>query len=141
MKEAKEIVEIFNCDPELPALTPGIVRTLYMALYSLDPNKERSGICSVLIFTTTPQFSLLKAIFTIWPEFSGVNQYPIKCPAYLGLSPSEAYFFFSRTSSMWHRGAIYGAARRRLWSFCLSVLEDLLQYYRVEGTYTLSSSK
>lgn len=73
-----------------------------------------------------------------------VRDNPLAIPhaaAYLGMSPSDAYFFFSKTGSMWHKDAIYGAARRRLHSFCLSVLEDLLQYYREVGSYTLQSSK
>ncbi len=140
MKEAKEIVEIFNSDPDLPSLTPELVRSLYTMLCRIDASTTKTGICAILLLAFN-ELSLLRAIFTLWPEYSGVDNYPIKAPAYLDMSPSDAYFFFSKTSSMWHRDAIYGAARLRLWSFCISVLEDLLQYYRDVGTYTLSSSK
>lgn len=141
MKEAKEIIELFNSNLDLPPLTPKLVRTLYTALYRLDPNKSLSGICVIANNLGGYEITLLLKIFPLWSEFSGNYHYPIKAPAYLAMTEEEAYFFYCKTSSMWHKDAIYGAARRRLHSFCLYVLEDLLQYYRDVGTYTLQSSK
>lgn len=140
MRAAEEIIERFNSAPDMPSLTPALVRSLFRAIYLINPDRAISGICRIPTLVTT-ELILLREIFAVWPEFSGVYHYPIKAPVYIELSPSEAYFFFCKTSSMWHPNSIYGAARRRLYDFCLSMLEELLQYYRDVGTYTLQSSK
>ncbi len=140
MTPAKELIELFNSAPDFPALTPELVRSLYRTLNLINPHTAKGGICTIPLLSVN-ELILLKAIFPLWPEYSGNQDYPIKSPAYFGLSPVEAYYFFSKTSSMWHRESLYGTARRRLYDFCLSMLKELLQYYRDVGTYTLQSSK
>lgn len=113
--------------PELPILTTETIQSLYRQLMSINPNTATAGICNEIDLFTGAEIRLLDALFKIWPEYSGNYSFPIKSPAYLKSINKNAYFIYHGSSLMWHPKTIYGAARRRLWAFCLSVLEEMVE--------------
>lgn len=110
-----------------PILTPETVQSLYSQLRSINPNIATTGICNELATPNWEERWLLKTLFKIWPEYAGGYNFPIKSPAHLKLGLVDAYFIYSGSSLMWHPKTIYGAARRRLLAFCLSVLEEMVE--------------
>ena len=115
-----------NDSPVLPILTTKTVQSLYRQLMDINPNTAMAGICNEIDLFTGAEIILLDALFKIWPEYTG-DYFPIKSPAYLKSINKNAYFIYNRSSLMWHPNTIYGAARRRLWAFCISVLEEMVE--------------
>lgn len=113
--------------PESPILTTKTVQSLYRQLMDINPNTAMVGICNEIDLFNEAEIKLLHALFKLWPEYSGDYNFPIKSPAHLKLISIDAYFIYSGSSLMWHPNTIYGAARRRLWAFCLSVLEEMVE--------------
>lgn len=113
--------------PELPILTTKTVQSLYRQLMDINPNTAMVGICNKLDLFNGAEIKLLHALFKIWPEYAGDYDFPIKSPAYLKPISIDAYFIYNGSSLMWHPKTIYGAARRRLLAFCLSVLEEMVE--------------
>lgn len=116
-----------NDSPDTPILTPETVQSLYSQLMSINPNTAITGLCHELAIPNWEEHWLLKTLFKIWPEYSGNYSFPIKSPAYLKSIDAEAYLIYHGSSLMWHPNTIYGAARRRLLAFCLSVLEEMVE--------------
>lgn len=116
-----------NDSPVLPILTTKTVQSLYRQLMDINPNTAMVGICYKLNLFNEAEVILLDALFKIWPEYTGDYNFPIKSPAYLKSINKNAYFIYSGSSLMWHPKTIYGAARRRLWAFCISVLEEMVE--------------
>lgn len=108
-----------------PILTLETVQSLYRQLMSINPNTATAGICIELHNLNLEERWLLKALFKIWPECSGYDSFPIETPAHLYSIDADAFFLYRGSSLMWHPKTIYGAARRRLLAFCLSVLEEM----------------
>lgn len=114
----------YEDDPFYTAiLTLETVQRLYSQLMSINPNISTTGICDELYLPSRAEIRLLHALFRIWPEYSGDYNFPVK----LKSINEEAYFIYCGSSLMWHPKTIYGAARRRLWAFCLSVLEEMVE--------------
>lgn len=113
--------------PEGPILTTETVQSLYRQLMDINPNTATSGICRELDLFNGAEIKLLHALFKIWPEYAGDYDFPIKSPAYLKPISKNAYLIYRGSSLMWHPKTIYGAARRRLWAFCISVLEEMVE--------------
>ena len=116
-----------NDSPVLPILTTKTVQSLYRQLMDINPNTAMVGICNKLNLFNEAEVILLGALFKIWPEYTGDYNFPIKSPAYLKSINKNAYFIYNRSSLMWHPKTIYGAARRRLLAFCISVLEEMVE--------------
>lgn len=118
-----------NVQPDTPTLTPETVQSLYNQLMDINPNTATSGICDEIGLYHLEDIWLLKTLFKIWPECdrSLESNFPIKAPAHLKLNSADAYFLYQDSSLMWHPKSIYGAARRRLWAFCIAVLEEMLE--------------
>lgn len=114
-----------NASPDTPILTTETVQSMYRQLMSINPNTATEGICNEIDLFNGAEIKLLDALFKIWPEYSGNYDFPIKSPAHLKLISIDAYFIYRGSSLMWHPKTIYGAARRRLWAFCISVLEEM----------------
>ena len=110
-----------------PILTLETVQSLYSQLMSINPNIATTGICNEIDLFTGAETRLLNALFRIWPEYAGDYNFPIKSPAHLKSIDEDAYFIYRGSSLMWHPNTIYGAARRRLLAFCLSVLEEMVE--------------
>lgn len=116
-----------NDSPELPILTTKTVQSLYRQLMDINPNTATSGICDEIGLRYWEDSWLLKTLFKIWPDYSWDSDFPIKSPANLKLNSRDAYLLYQDSSLMWHPKSIYGAARRRLWAFCISVLEEMVE--------------
>jgi len=116
-----------NDSPVLPILTTKTVQSLYRQLMDINPNTAMVGICNELNLFNEAEVILLGALFKIWPEYTGDYNFPIKSPAYLKSINKNAYFIYNGSSLMWHPKTIYGAARRRLLAFCISVLEEMVE--------------
>lgn len=114
-----------NDSPATPILTLETVQSLYRQLMAINPNTATSGICNEIDIFNGAEARLLNALFNIWPEYARDYNFPIKSPAYLKSIDAEAYLIYHGSSLMWHPKTIYGAARRRLWAFCISVLEEM----------------
>lgn len=116
-----------NASPDTPILTTETVQGIYRQLMSINPNTATEGICNEIDLFNEAEVRLLNALFKLWPEYARDYNFPIKSPAYLKSIDAEAYLIYSGSSLMWHPNTIYGAARRRLWAFCISVLEEMLE--------------
>ena len=116
-----------NVVPDTLILTPETVQSLYNQLMDINPNTATLGICNEIDRRYLKDTRLLKTLFKIWPDYSLDSYFPIKAPAPLKLDSREAYFLYKNSSLMWHPKSIYGAARRRLWAFCIAVLEEMLE--------------
>lgn len=118
-----------NVVPDTLILTPETVQSLYNQLMDINPNTATSGICNEIYHSYGKDMRLLTTLFKIWPECgpSWEGTFPIKSPAHLKLNSEDAYFLYQDSSLMWHPKSIYGAARRRLWAFCIAVLEEMLE--------------
>ena len=118
-----------NAVSATPILTPETVQSLYNQLMGINPNTATLGICNELALHHLEDIRLLKTLFKIWPEcdLSWDSVFPIKSPAHLKLNSADAYRLYQDSSLMWHPKSIYGAARRRLWAFCIAVLEEMLE--------------
>ena len=118
-----------NVVPDTLILTPETVQSMYNQLMDINPNIATSGICDEIDNLHRGNIRLLTTLFKIWPECdrSCESPFPIKSPAHLKLNSADAYFIYNDSSLMWHPKSIYGAARRRLWAFCIAVLEEMLE--------------